>query len=810
MFETVFQDLRFALRQLRKSPGFACTAMIVLALSIAASTAIFAFVDAALVRPLPYREPSRLVALFETLPIGARYHISYGDYIEWKHANRAFGSLDIYRPDEFLLKAASAVENVAGAQVSDGFFRTLGVAPFIGRDFALGEDLPAARRTVILSYETWQKRYAANPSVAGETVVLDGVPFVIIGVLPRSFHFAPAAKAGFWKTIDPELMRAPRSGHPFYGVARLKPGISVAAAYADLAPIARQIAAALPEANRDRGVTVIPLAEAILGDIRPTLVALLAGAGLLSLIGFVNVSSLLLVRADGRRRELALRGALGASRSRLLRQLAVEGSVLASAGFVLGLMLASIAIGLLVRQIPRGVLDDMPYLQQLHLSGHMVVFASALSFCGAFLFSAGPVLQLLLSSDQSGLREGSRAVAGRTWRRMGASLVVAELAITVVLLMSAGLLARSFYRLLHEDVGMATDHLAVVHVLFVDNPSSAVTLARERNVTDALAALPGSIATGAVQEAPFSSGERSKNWVEHFRVIGRVYPGEGDEADMRYVSAGYFETLRARLLQGRYFTEADDMSKPRVALINRTMAREVFAGQDPLGKILVGQWDKEHPVQIVGVVDDIKEGALDTAAMPVVYRALQQNPAGDFYVALRTAPSQQEKGMLLQMVRAVRRVDPALLADGEETMMNRMNHSQAAYLHRSAAWLIAGFAVLALLLGSVGLYGVISYTVGQRTREIGVRMALGAQRSSVYRLIMTDACWLALLGIAGGVVGSVAAASILRTMLFATSPWDRPTMLCVVLVLGAAALVATYVPARRAASINPNEALRAE
>jgi predicted permease len=809
--ETVFQDLRFALRQLRKSPGFAGTAMIVLALSIAASTAIFAFVDAALVRPLPYREPSRLVALFETLPIGARYHISYGDYLEWKQASRAFASLDIYRPDEYLLKGASGVENVAGAQVTDGFFRTLGVAPFIGRDFAPGEDSPAARRTVILSYETWQNRYAANPSVAGETVVLDGAPFVIIGVLPKSFHFAPAAKAGFWKTIDPGMMQVSRTGHPFYGVARLKPGISVAAAYDDLAPIARQIAAELPEANRDRGVTVIPLTDAILGDIRPTFIALLAGAGLLSLIGFVNVSSLLLVRADGRRRELALRGALGASPLRLLRQMAVESSVLAGAGFALGLMLASIAVGLLVRQIPRGVLDDMPYLQQLHLSGHMVVFAAALSFCGAVLFSAGPVLQLLFSGPQAGLGEGSRGVAGRTWRRMGASLVVAELAITVVLLMSAGLLARSFYRLLHEDVGMATDHLAVVHVLFVaDNPSAAITLAKQRDVINALAALPGAIATGAVQEAPFSSGERSKNWFEHFRVIGRVYPGEGDEADMRYVSPGYFETLRAKLLQGRYFTEGDDLSKPRVALINRTMAREVFAGQDPVGKILVGQWDKEHPVQIVGVVDDIKEGALDTTAMPVVYRALQQNPTQDFYVALRTAGSQQEKGMLLQMVRAVRRVDPSLLADGEETMTDRMNQSQAAYLHRSAAWLIAGFAALALLLGSVGLYGVISYTVGQRTREIGVRMALGAQRSSVYRLIMAEACWLAVLGIAGGVVGSVAAANILRSMLFATSPWDRPTMLCVVLVLGAAALVATYVPARRAASINPNEALRAE
>jgi macrolide transport system ATP-binding/permease protein len=809
LLETTIQDFRFALRQLRKSSVFTATAMSVLGLSIGACAAIFAFVDGALLRPLPYQEPSSLVALFETLPVGSRYHISYGDYAEWKRQSHAFVSLDIYRQDQFFLKTAAGVEDVTGAQVSDGFFRTLGVAPLLGRDFLPGEDLPTAPRTVLLSYETWHRRYGANQSVLGETAVLDGVPFVIIGVLPSGFHFAPALNAGFWKTLDPELVRAPRDGHPYYGVARLKPGVTLSAAYADLSPIARQIATDYPQANRDRGVTVLSLTDAILGDIRPTLVALLAGAGLLAFIGFVNVSSLILVRADNRRRELALRGALGASRLRLLRQLIVEGGLLATTGCGIGLLLAFFGVAYSLRRIPQPLLNEMPYLQRLGLNPHMVLFALVFSLGGTILFSSGPALQLFFNERQPRLLEGGRAAAGRTWRRLGASLVVAELAITVVLLMSAGLLVRSFYRLLHEDVGIATNHLSIVHVIDADNPSEAQSLARVREVTRALASLPGSIAAGAAQEAPLTTGERSTKWIERFRVIGRVYPGLGDEADMRYVSAGYFEALRARLLRGRCFTDGDDLTKPRVAMINRTMARQVFPGQDPLGKILVGQWDKEHPVQIVGVVDDVREGALDAVVLPVVYRALQQNPTGDFYVALRTSPLQQEKAFLAQMVRAVHQVSPGLIADGE-TMADRINNSEAAYLHRSAAWLIAGFAALALTLGSVGLYGVISYAVGQRTREIGVRMALGAQRSSVYRLIMTEACLLAVLGALTGLVAYLGAARILRSMLFATSPWDKPTMLLVLFVLSAATLLAAWLPARRAASINPTEALRAE
>ena len=802
----MLQDLRFAVRQLRKSPGFTLTAMMVFALGIAASTAIFAFVDAALVKPLPYRAPSQLVALFERIPVGDRFHLSYGDYLDWKRLNRVFTSLDVYRPDRFTLRKASGAEEVAGARVSDGFFRTLGVEPFLGRDFRPGEDLPSAQQTVLLSYKIWQLRFAASRNALGRIITLDGVPSQVIGVLSPDFHFAPVASADYWTTLHWSLEA--RDGAPFYGVARLKSGVSVAQAYADLTQIAHQIAIAYPRSNRDRSATVIPLVDAIVGDIRPTLVALLIGAGLLSLVGFVNISSLLLVRAEGRRRETAVRTALGASRVRLICQFAVEGFLLAGVGCAVGLLLAFCAVGLLSRLIPPGLLDHMPYLQGLHLNVPIVLFALMISIAGGTLFAAAPALQLFLSDMQAGLMEGGRTAVSRSWRRMGSGLVAVELAITVVLLSSAGLLAKSFYRLLHEDIGISADHLAVLHVVDPDALTDAHSLAIERQIREGVAALPGVTSVGTSEELAVDNGESYTHSFEHFRVVGRSYLGQGDETIRRRVSVGYFETLRARLLRGQYFAAGDDLAKPRVALINQTMARQVFSGEDPLGKTVVGEFDKDHPVQVIGVIDDIKDGPLDSKQMAAVYTPLNQNPTNDLYVTLRT--SQPEETILPAMVRVVHQIDGGLIADGEDTMANRINSSEAAYLHRSAAWIVAAFAALALLLGTVGLYGVVSYSVGQRTREIGVRMALGAQRSGVYRLILVEACWLTTLGTVGGILCSFATAGLLRRMLYGVGPWDMATLLSVVCVLAASALLASYLPARRAASINPQEALRAE
>ena len=805
--ETSRQDLFFAVRQLSKNLGFTFTAIAVFALGVAASTVIFAFVDAALVKPLPYRDPSRLVALYERIPVGDRYHISWGDYLDWKRLNRAFLSLDVYASDLLTLKSASSVEEVAGVWVSDGFFRTLGVEPFLGRDFRPGEDQPSAQQTVLLSYENWQRRFSASKGVLGQTLTLDGVPSLIIGVLPPGFHFAPVGAADYWLPLHWVPQGDIRTGHPYLGVGRLKQGISVATAYADLSAIAQQIAVAYPRSNRDRSAVVIPLVDAIVGDIRPTLVALLAGAGLLSLVGFVNVSSLLLVRTENRRREIAVRSALGASRGRLIYQFAVEGYLLAGSGCCIGLLLAYCAVSLLPGLIPPRLLDNMPYLQHLHLNAHIVLFALMISTVGGILFSAAPALQLFLSDTLAGLRDGGRTVS-RSWRKMGSGLVAAELAITVVLLVSALLLAKSFYRLLHEDIGISADHLAVLHVLDPDASTDAQQISTDQQVLHRIRALPGVTSVGTSNELAVDDGERFKFSFEHFRVAGKSYIGEGDEASRRSVSVGYFETLRAGLLQGRFFAEGDDATKPLVAVINRTMAKQAFFGEDPLGKSIVSEYYKDNPLKVIGIVDDIKDGPLDRKQTAAVYTSLKQNPSNNLFVTLRTF--QSEETVLPTIVRAVHQINPGLIIDGQDTMANRINSSQSAYLHRSAAWIVAAFAALALLLGTVGLYGVISYSVSQRTREIGVRMALGAQRSGVYGLILAEACWLATLGIAGGVLCSFATAGLLRRMLFGVSPWDMTTLLSVGCLLTASALVASFIPARRAASLNPTEAMRAE
>jgi len=480
----------------------------------------------------------------------------------------------------------------------------------------------------------------------------------------------------------------------------------------------------------------------------------------------------------------------------------VEGSLLAGCGGMIGMAFAFVAIRVLPGQIPSALLDNMSYLQALRFNLHSLLFAVSLSTFGGILFAAGPALRLLLSDMQEGLLEGGRTAVGRGWRRLGAGLVVVELAITVILLVSAGLLAKSFYLLVHTDLGISPNHLAVLHVGAWSTEADYIAL--ERRIISRLSNLPGVTSVGVSRYLAVGSGDG----FSHFKVIGRSYAGQGDEANDRVASVGYFETLQARLLRGRYFTERDDASRPRVGIINQTMAKQEFAGIDPLGKRIVSEYDQEHPIEIIGVIDDIKEGALDMQPTAAVYEPFNQDVTNDFYVTLRT--SQPEESILHSMVRVVHEIGVDLIADEEGTMSDRINNSQSAYLHRCSAWLVAGFAALALLLGTVGLYGVISYSVGQRTREIGVRMALGAQRASVYRLILREACWLAALGIVGGIFCSFAATGLLRSMLFGVSPRDAGTAISVVFVLAASALLASFIPARRAASIDPAKALRTE
>ena len=804
----LIQDVRYALRQLRKSPGFACTAVLILALGIGASVAIFGFVDAALIKPLPYANPNRLVDVTESVPMIPRANLSYPDYLDWKKMNQVFSSMDVYTGEGYLLRTSAETEPVAGVRVSDGFFRTLGITPYLGRDFYHGEDLPAAQRTVILTYATWQKRFGGRKEVTSESVTLSGVPYAIVGVLPRDFQFAPRGNAEFFTTLHPTgQCDVRRSCHGLNGIGRLKDGVSVEMARSNMETIARQLEMQYPNDNRGQGASVLPLSQTIVEDVRPLLLTLLGGAGLLLVIACVNVSSLLLVRSESRRREIAVRGALGASRGRLIRQFVTEGVVLIAAGALLGVGVADVGMQLLTRLISKDLMSNLPYLAGLGLSAHVLMFALAIALLAAALFSLPPVLRLPLTKLREGLTEGGRGYAGTLWRRFGMNLVVVELAIAVVLLVSAGLLGKSLNRLLHVDVGFQTDHLATASLELSDATygKDEQVVAAERKIISRVSSLPGMESVGITSVLPVSFNGNT-TWI---RIVGRPYNGEHNEVNQRDVSSELFTTLHAKLLRGRYFTDAEDGSKPKVVLINQALARKYFPGEDPVGKKL-GDTDlsPKSLTEIIGIVEDVKDGSLDSEIWPAVYYPFNQN--SDTYFSLVARTSQDEKSLLMSLVAAVHEIDPGIGVSDIATMADRINESPSAYLHRSSAWLVGGFALLALLLGVVGLYGVIAYSVSQRTREIGVRMALGAQRSSVYQLIMKEAGWLVGAGIGVGLLCSIGFATLIRGLLFGVQSWDLTTLAGVAAVLGISAMLASYIPARRAARVDPMVALRYE
>lgn len=802
------QDFRYALRQLRKSPGFAATAILILTLGIAASTAIFGFVDAALIRPLPYKDPARLMDVTESAAMFPRANLSYPDFVDWRKLNQVFSSLDAYHGDGYLLRTESGTEPVEGVQVTAGFFQTLGVTAVIGRVFHAGEDQLDAPRSVILSHSGWEKRFGGRKDIVGETITLNGMPHTVIGVLPESFQFAADGNADFWTTLRQDNQCFERRGcHSMYAIGRLKEGVSVEMARANMKAIARQLEIQYPEDNRGQGAEVAPLSEVFVKDVRPILLALLGGAGLLLLIACVNVSSLLLVRSESRKREIAVRGALGASRLRLIRQFSTEGLALVGVSALLGIILARVFLQILVGFISKDMLSNMPYLAGLVLNLHAVGFAAGMALLATIFFSLTPLFRLPLRHIRDGLAEGGRTSAGTVWRRFGANLVVIELGLAVVLLACAGLLGKSLYRLLHVEVGFRPDHLATMTVALSpktyekDEQQAAVG----KKLVAQIESLPGvqSAALSSVLPVSFNG---NTTWI---RILGQPYNGEHNEVNQRDVSPKFFSTIKASLAEGRYFTEFDDASKPRVVIVNQTFAKKYFPGQDPIGK-KIGDTalSAKSLAEVVGVVQDIRDGSLDSEIWPAVYYPFSQSPDTYFNVVVRT--SQSEAALLQPIVNAVSRLDPGIGTMNQMTMAAKISQSPTAYLHRSSAWLVGGFACAALLLAVVGLYGVIAYSVGRRTREIGVRIALGAQRGAVYQLIMREAAWLVATGIILGLLSAVGAATLIRGLLFGVTSWDASTLLAVAILLSAFALLASFFPARRAARVEPTVALRYE
>jgi predicted permease len=824
------QDLRFALRQLLKHRGFACTAVSVLALGIGGSVAIFGFVDSALIKPLPYRDPSRLVTVFAARPDSGprqtRGAVSYLDFIDWRSRNRAFESIAAYDVrGGFTLTTPSGPLPVAGSRVTSGFFRTLGVTPALGREFRPDEEGRSAPPTVVLSYSAWQNRFGGRGDILGRHVTLQSPwlsgaePHVVIGVMPRDFHFALAEHAEFWATIrGPQACWNRRGCRSLETVARLADDLSMQRATAEMTSVIEQLRAAYPDDHRNQETgKLVPLRDVVLGDVRPILLMFLSGAALLLVIACMNVVSLLLARSENRTQEIAVRHALGASSARLVVQFATEAFVLAAIAAASGLLLARSGMQFLRSLLSADMISRMPYLEAVGLNFRLVSLTCAISLIAALTFALTPVVRMAMFKTSVGLHEGSRTSAGRHWRRMGAHLVVAELAIAVVLLVGAGLLGKSLYHLLHVDPGFNARGLVTTSVTPVsvrtrgtdpaadapDANNAEQPGALARRVAERLAALPGVDAVGYADLLPLGPGLAPSST---FWVLGRA---EGDQLKedwpVRRVSAGYFNALQATLLRGRHFTQEEVSSTRPVMIINDTAAQRYFAGDDPIGRRIAFGSAASPAREIVGIVADIKEGPPEAPAHPSGYVPFDQTGFG---LVIRTR--EDDRALAPSLVAAVREIRPDALIASVATMAERKNRLPSTSLQRSSAWLVGGFAAMALVLSVVGLYGVVAYSVGQRSREIGVRMALGAQRTSVYRLILGEATWLVGVGTVLGLIGAVIAAMLMRRLLFGVPWWDLSTLVATTLVLAISTLVASYIPARRAASVNPIEVLRAE
>ncbi|MFC5864538.1 ADOP family duplicated permease [Acidicapsa dinghuensis] len=821
--ESLWLDLRYGLRQLQRNKAFAATAIGVLALGICASAAIFAFVDAVMLRPLPYRDASRIVALFETTPLSNRYQLSYLDYLDWKRANRSLDAIAVYNsnPTSAALRTtsgrtASGIDQVDTESVSAGFFDLLGVVPILGRSFRTEEDQPGSPGVALLTYAAWQSRYGGRSDVIGQTISLDSQPAQIIGVLPASFSFAPIGDVTFW--IPLQLWDPPqtRGDHGLSAIARLKPSITLAQASSDLQNIAATLAQQYPDADKDRGAAILPWTDIVSGKLRPLLTLLMSAAALLLLIAAFNVCSLLLVRSESRRREIAVRGALGAPRSRLIRQFLIEGFLIAAAAILPGLAAAAALIRVLLRITPGDMLAATPSLNALGFNWHVLAFGIAVAFTSGILFALTPLPGFLTSDLHQGLAQSSRSAASVVWRKLGTNLVIVELCTATILLMGASLLVRSFYLLIHSNLGIETSHLDIVRldasgIPAYDKPAQQVILAHR--LVDETLRLPGIESAAIARHVPLAgiAGGVGSGFTftgsTTFYIQGQPRFANPEEANFRSVGYQYFSTTRAQLQQGRLFTAMDDTSHPPVVLVNQTFARLYLAGVNPIGQHIHS--DKlKSPAEVVGVVANIQEGAIDGSVAPVLYAPFDQVPDNSFYIVART--TQAPSLTLTALESVIRRVDSGIVIQVTQTMDERIQSSQPAYLRRAAAWLAGGFAVIALILGVIGLYGVIAYSVSQRTREIGVRMALGAQRSSVSTMVLAQAARLIAIGVVAGLLCSLGATTLMRSLLFGVAPWDIATLITVGIVLTASSLLASYLPARRAASVNPVEALRAE
>jgi predicted permease len=822
---SLFHDLQYAGRQMMKSPGFAIVAILTLALGIGANTTIFSVVNGVLLNPLPYPEANRLVVLFHNKPNFSKGSISYPNFLDWQRDNKAFDAMAAYRnAGGRTLTGMGQAENIKGGMVSAGFFELLGVKPVLGRGFTTDEDRLGANPTVMISEGLWKRKFASNPHILGQAIVLDGEPRTIIGIVPASFqleqwNFQPAeayTPVGQWR--EPQF-RNRNAAWGMDAIARLKPGVTLREAAEDMKRVNRGLEATYPDVDAGIKTTIVPLKEEIVGEVRPVLVVLMGAVLFVLLIACVNVANLQLARSTARQREFAVRVALGARQNRLVRQVLTESVALSLVGGFLGLVLSYWGTKGAVAAIP----NTLPRSGNIGIDGRVMLFTLLIAVVAGVVFGLAPALRTSRTDVNATLNQSGRSLVG-TRHRAQAVFVTIEMALALVLLVGAGLMIRTLVRLWDVSPGFHPHNV----ITFDITPSASLSRqspdairAAYRQIEAAMRSVPG------VQEASVDWGARPMlgDWEEGFWIDGE--PHAEHEADLplslRYgVEPDYLQLMQIPLLRGRFFTDADNEQAARVVVIDETFAEKYFPGQDAIGKHLHFTQESSggpRDDEIIGVVGTVKQFGLqpDKANNVEVqyYEPFQQTPdmimrrVGEGLPAfVRVRDGMDAEAVFPGIRRALTQIDSQMVVDDMQPMQQVVADSIAQ--QRFAMLLFSIFAAGALLLASIGIYGVLSYVVGQRTREVGIRMALGAQKGDVMRAVLRDGAGMVLPGIGIGLVVALAMSRLMSAILFGITPTDIVTFTSVPLVLCLVAVLACYLPARRAARLDPMQALRAE
>jgi len=770
---------------------------------VGANTAIFSVVNGVLFKPLPLKEPERLVLVYETTPTIPRSYISVPNLEDYRTGTRSFESFATYVPQSVNLTGGGGEpERVVGAFTPSSFFKTVGVEPALGRAFLPEDDAEGAGRVAVLGHEMWLRRFGADPSAVGKTLVLNGEPYEVVGVMPEGFGYPISAPDVLLPAQKWPNYEVARSAHNCWVVGRLRPGVTREVAEEELRAVGRRLEEAYPEDNRGRGVVVIGLHEYVVEDIRPALLLLLGAVGFILLIACANIANLLLARGAARQKEMALRSALGASRARLLRQLLTETLLLALAGGAAGLLLAQWGVDALLALNPA----ELPAPEGVRLDASVLAFSLGLSAVAGFIFGVVPALQLSKTDVSRALKEGGRGAGEGSQRaRLRGTFVVSQVALSLVLLVGAGLLLNSFYRLLNVSPGFDPRNLLTMEYRLPRNryPEGAQQWRFHREVAERVARVPGVESAAIVRGLPFSGNGGTVTYV----LPDRPAPARGQEprAYENAIDPNYLRTVGLPLLRGRNFDERDTAQTAPVVLVNRLMAEQLWPGEDPLGK-QIQFLEAKVTASVVGVVGDAKQYDIGEPQRPQVYTSYAQNPHifGTLVVRSRVEPLS-----LVQTVKgAVWSIDPEQPVWKVRTLEHLLSVNVAD--RRFVLWLMTCFAGLAVLLTALGIYGVVSYTVAQRTHEIGIRMALGAEGRDVLRMVLGRGMRLALLGVGAGLVAAFGVTRLMAGLLYGVSATDPLTYAAVALLLAFVALVACYIPARRATKVDPLVALRYE